>query len=185
MAEVVAPEVTGEVLDLAGYERLTKKSETKTLRLAAGESIELIMGKGHIIRLRRGNDYVARISMDGFQLPDPDKANVLSDEVKLPMNTSVGIRRDSTLTDNKLDLKKVQNYDEALEKRVDDYLINFPNMVISLQGQSIDFTDIEDNHFSGLSIMIGVAGRRKDDNMIFITNYDGGFGVAVPINTLA
>jgi len=109
MAEVVAPEVTGEVLDLAGYERLTKKSETKTLRLAMGESIELIMGKGHIIRLRRGSDYAIRISMDGFQLPDPDKANVLSDEVKLPMNTSVGIRRDSTLTDNKLDLKKVQN----------------------------------------------------------------------------
>ena len=164
---------------------ITKRSETRALRLAEGESIELILGKDHVIRLRRGNDYIVRISIDGFQLPDPDKANVLSDEVKLPMNTSVGIRRDSTLTDNKLDLKKVQNYDEALEKRVDDYLINFPNMVISLQGQSIDFTDIEDNHFSGLSIMIGVAGRRKDDNMIFITNYDGGFGVAVPINTLA
>ena len=190
MAEVVAPEVTGEVLDLAGYERLTKKSETKTLRLAAGESIELIMGKGHIIRLRRGNDYVARISMDGFQLPDPDKADILSDEIELPVNAIVNIRRDSALADNeKLDLKKMENYDIWLKKLVYDYHIHLPNKTVNLRGQQIDFTDIGDGPFSGLSITVGAAGRRAEDNVennvVFITNNDCGFEVAVPINTLA
>jgi len=101
--------------------------------------------------------------------------------VKLPMNTSVDIGRDPTLADNKVDLKRGENYyDESLEKRVDDYRINFPNRAVNLQGQDIDFTDVEDGPFPGLSIMIGVSGRRKGDNMISIMNHDGGFGVAVP-----
>ncbi len=155
--------------ETAGTESLTKRSETRCLRLGAGEQRELIVGKSHIIRLRRGDDYVVRISVDGFQLPDPDQADVLSDEMKLPMNTSVDIRRDPTLAGNKVDLKKVRSYDESLEKLVDDYRINFPNKAINRQGQGIDFTDIGDGPFSGLSIMIGAAGRRAKDNMISIT----------------
>ncbi len=180
MVEAVTSEVAGGVLALPGYEKLTKRSETRILRLAAGESIELIMGEGHIIRLRRGKDYVVRISVDGFKLPGPDKAEVLSDEVELPMNASVEIRRDQILADNKLDLKRVKNHDESLEKQIEDYHLNFPNRAVNFQGQNIDFTDIESGPFSGLSIMIGVSGRRAEDNMIFIANHDVGLGVAVP-----
>ena len=102
------------------------------------------------------------------------------------MNTSVDIGRDPTLADNKVDLKRGENYyDESLEKRVDDYRINFPNRAVNLRGQQIDFTDIGDGPFSGLSITVGTAGRRAGDNMISIMNHDIRFGAAVPINTLA
>ena len=179
MAEAVAPEVASGILTPPGYERLTKRSEAKCLRLATGESIELIMGKDHIIRLRRGNDGVVRISIDGFQLPDPEHVGVFLDEVELPANTSVDIRRDSILADNKFDLERMKNYDESLEKRVNDDYINFPNSAVNLHGQGVDFTDIGDGPFSGLSIMID--GRRAGDNTIIITNHDGRFGVAVPV----
>ena len=183
MEEVAASEVASEILTPPGCERLTKRSETRILRLAAGEQIELIMGKGHIIRLKRGNDYVVRISIDGFKLPDPE-TNALLDEVELPANTSVDIRRDSALADNKIDLKRAKYYDEELKKLVNDDHINFPNMAVNLQGQGADFTDIGNSHFSGLSIMTGVVGRRAGDNTIIITNHDGGFGVAVPLDKL-
>lgn len=183
MEEVAIPKVTSEDFILPGYERLAKRSETRRLRLNPGEQIELIMGKGHIIRLRRGIDYVVRISMDGFQLPDSE-TDALSDEVKLPANASVDIRRNSALADNKLGLKRIESYDEFMKRRVVDYHINFPNMAVNLQDQNIDFTDIEDGHFAGLSILLGVAGRRAEDNMIFITNHDGRFRVGVPEKSL-
>lgn len=169
MKETTISEAVIHVLTPPGYERLTKRSETRTLRLVEGESIELILGRDHIIRLRRGNDGVVRISADG-----------LSDEVKLPPNASVDIRRDPALADNGLDLKKAENYDESLGRRVVDYRINLPNRAVNLCSEEIDFTDIGDRPFSGLSIMIGVAGRRVGDNMIVITNHDGGFGIAAP-----
>lgn len=169
MTEAATARVISQTVPHPGHEGLTEKSETRTLRLVEGESIELILGRDHIIRLRRGNDGVVRISADG-----------LSDEVKLPPNASVDIRRDPALADNGLDLKKAENYDESLGRRVVDYRINLPNRAVNLCSEEIDFTDIGDRPFSGLSIMIGVAGRRVGDNMIVITNHDGGFGIAAP-----
>ena len=168
MAEAAISTVAGGGLAPPGHERLTAKRET-SLRLSSGEQIELIMGKGHIIRLRRGNDGVVKISMDGFQLPDPDKTDVLLDEVELPVNAIVNIRRDSALADNELDLKKMGNFDRWLKKVVYDYHIHLPNKAVSLRDQQIDFTDIGDGPFSGLSITVGTVGRRAEDNMIFIT----------------
>jgi len=168
MAEAAILTVADRALAPPGHERLTAKRET-SLRLSSGEQIELIMGKGHIIRLRRGNDGVVKISMDGFQLPDPDKTDVLLDEVELPVNAIVNIRRDSALADNELDLKKMGNFDRWLKKVVYDYHIHLPNKAVSLRDQQIDFTDIGDGPFSGLSITVGTVGRRAEDNMIFIT----------------
>ena len=187
MAEAAILTVADRALAPPGHERLTAKCET-SLRLSPGEPIELILGKDHIVRLRRGDDYVARISVDGFKLPDPDKTDALSDEAELPMNASVDIGRDPTLADNKVDLKRGENYDESFGKRVDNYRLNFPNRAVNLQGQDIDFTDIGDGPFSGLSIVIGVSGRRAGDNMIFITarqpapEKKSAAGVSVPLS---
>lgn len=170
-------EAASQALTPPGYERLTKKPETKSLRLTADKPIELTLRNGHVFRLRRGDDGVVRISMNNFQLPDPE-TDVLSDEVKLPANASVDIRRNPALADNKINLKKTGNYDEFLERRVNDYHIYLPNRAVNLLGQQIDFMDIGDEPFSGLSILM--VGRRAGDNMIFITNHDGGFGIAAP-----
>lgn len=182
MSEAVILETADKATIPLGREGPTKKSETRSLRLTVDKPIELILGNGHAFNLRRGDDGVVKLSMDGFQLPDPEKTGAFLDEIELAVNTSVNIRRDLTLADDKLNLERLENFDGSIKQRVVDYHFHLPNRAINLHGQKIDFTDIGDRPFSGLSIM--VAGRRAGDNMVFITNHDGGFGVAAPEKSL-
>lgn len=173
-------EAASQALTPPDYERLTKKSETRSLRLTADKPIELTLRNSHVFRLRRGEDGVVRISMNNFQLPDPDNAGVLLDELNLPAYACVDIRRTGSQP-TRLAIEKIIAYDEFLGRRTSDFHIDLPDRPVNSLGENVDFTDMGKEPISELSIMVGVGGRRAGDNMVFITNHDGEFGIAAPV----
>lgn len=183
MSETVISDVATKAIVPLGRERPTKKPETRSLRLTADKPIELILGNGHAFNLRRGKDGVVRISMNNFQLPDPDNAGVLINELNLPAYACVDIRR-TGCQPARLAIEKITAHDESLGRQTLDFHIDLPDRLVNSLGENVDFTDIGKAPMPGLSIMVGVGGRRGGDNMVFITNHDGGFGVAAPEKSL-
>lgn len=168
--------VEAEAIAPPGYERLDFIGGTRTLRLVAGEPIELIFGYNHKIKLRKGDDGVVGISIDGFQLLD-SRANgdgAPRDELIFPANMDVVISRDSE--DDELAEEKTSRIKAYQEQDQDGdvfYSVKLPDQAVNLQGKKIDFTDTDEGDIIDISLM--------ENNEVEITNYDTGLGIAVPL----
>lgn len=167
--------LAAEVVSPPGYERLIEVYAERVLQLTKEKPIGLILGRDHKINLRRGDDGIVRISIDGFKLPDPDNneedGGALANELELSVGAKVEITRSGELAEIQIEQIEVQEDEDSN----DVYCIDLPDEVVNLRGEQIDFTDV--NNDWALSILIG---RRLGDNKIVITNYDSESGVAVP-----